>query len=121
PVRWSREHEQGRVGRLHRWSVAREAPRAQPDASRCPRSSLRPLPASRLTGVARALSSDTPPKVVWIRRGNWSTTGIEEIPRGRQPDLHAFERDAGSPTRLEGLLAPCARQLGEDRESPSRS
>ena len=34
-----------------------------------------------------------PPKVVWIRRGNCSTSEIEEILRIRQADLLAFERD----------------------------
>jgi predicted nuclease of predicted toxin-antitoxin system len=34
-----------------------------------------------------------PPKVVWIRRGNCSTSEIEEILRVRQADLLVFERD----------------------------
>lgn len=34
-----------------------------------------------------------PPKVVWIRRGNCSTSEIEEILRVREVDLLAFERD----------------------------
>jgi predicted nuclease of predicted toxin-antitoxin system len=34
-----------------------------------------------------------PPKVVWIRQGNCSTSEIEEILRVRQADLLAFERD----------------------------
>jgi predicted nuclease of predicted toxin-antitoxin system len=34
-----------------------------------------------------------PPKVVWIRRGNCSTSEIEEILRAHHGDLLAFERD----------------------------
>jgi predicted nuclease of predicted toxin-antitoxin system len=34
-----------------------------------------------------------PPKVVWIRLGNCSTSEVEVILRVRQADLSAFERD----------------------------
>ena len=34
-----------------------------------------------------------PPKVVWIRRGNCSTSEIESILRGRYDDLLAFYHD----------------------------
>ena len=34
-----------------------------------------------------------PPRVVWIRRGNCSTSQIESILRGRYDDLVAFSQD----------------------------
>jgi predicted nuclease of predicted toxin-antitoxin system len=34
-----------------------------------------------------------PPKVVWIRRGNCSTSEIESLLRQHEADLRAFERD----------------------------
>jgi len=34
-----------------------------------------------------------PPKVVWIRRGNCSTTEIETILRAHHADLQRFEQD----------------------------
>ncbi|MXY43965.1 MAG: hypothetical protein F4Y50_07940 [Dehalococcoidia bacterium] len=34
-----------------------------------------------------------PPKVIWIRRGNCSTSEIEAILRSRVPDLLAFFQD----------------------------
>ena len=37
--------------------------------------------------------SGPPPKVVWIRRGNCSTTEIEAILRTHQDDLLAFDQD----------------------------
>jgi predicted nuclease of predicted toxin-antitoxin system len=41
----------------------------------------------------RSLVIGHPPKVVWIRRGNCSTTDIEEILRRHVGDVLAFERD----------------------------
>lgn len=35
-----------------------------------------------------------PPKVVWVRRGNCSTSDIEAILRAHQADLQWFEQDA---------------------------
>jgi predicted nuclease of predicted toxin-antitoxin system len=35
-----------------------------------------------------------PPKVVWIRRGNCSTSDIEALLRARRDDLAAFEHDS---------------------------
>ncbi len=34
-----------------------------------------------------------PPKVVWVRRGNCSTSEIESILRDRCNELHAFHQD----------------------------
>ncbi|WP_339378327.1 DUF5615 family PIN-like protein [Calothrix sp. NIES-2100] len=33
-----------------------------------------------------------PPKVIWIRRGNCSTSQIEEILRSHLEDIQAFEK-----------------------------
>lgn len=41
----------------------------------------------------RSFLSGHPPKVIWIRRGNCSTTEIEAILRARHPDLQGFEKD----------------------------
>lgn len=41
----------------------------------------------------RSLLFGTPPKVVWIRRGNCSTNDIQALLRTRLADLTAFERD----------------------------
>ena len=36
---------------------------------------------------------DSPPKVIWIRRGNSSTSEIETILRGRYEAVLAFQKD----------------------------
>jgi predicted nuclease of predicted toxin-antitoxin system len=41
----------------------------------------------------RSFALGHPPKVVWIRLGNCSTTEIEETLRVRHADLLAFEQD----------------------------
>ncbi len=41
----------------------------------------------------RALLLGHPPKVVWIRPGNCSTTAVAALLRSRQSDLLAFEAD----------------------------
>ncbi len=40
-----------------------------------------------------SFASGYPPRVVWIRRGNCSTSEIESILRGRYDDLVAFSQD----------------------------
>ena len=35
-----------------------------------------------------------PPKVIWIRCGNCSTSGVELVLRSRHSDLLSFDRDA---------------------------
>ena len=42
----------------------------------------------------RSLLFGSPPKVVWIRRGNCSTNDIQALLRARRADLSAFDRDA---------------------------
>jgi predicted nuclease of predicted toxin-antitoxin system len=42
----------------------------------------------------RALLRGHPPKVVWVRLGNCTTTAIVALLRARQVDLLAFEADA---------------------------
>ncbi len=44
----------------------------------------------------RSFVYGAPPKVVWIRRGNCSTTDVERLLRRHQSDLLVFERDAES-------------------------
>lgn len=41
----------------------------------------------------RALLSGHPPKVIWVRLGNCSTTMVAALLRMRQADLLAFEAD----------------------------
>ncbi len=41
----------------------------------------------------RSLLAGPPPKVVWIRRGNCSTSDIEAVLRVHHADLLDFERD----------------------------
>ena len=41
----------------------------------------------------RAVLLGYPPKVVWIRLGNCSTTEVVDLLRTRQADLQAFEAD----------------------------
>jgi predicted nuclease of predicted toxin-antitoxin system len=41
----------------------------------------------------RALVLGHPPKVVWLRIGNCSTTAVEALLRLRLPDMLAFEAD----------------------------
>jgi predicted nuclease of predicted toxin-antitoxin system len=41
----------------------------------------------------RALLLGHPPKVVWVRLGNCSTTAVAALLRARQADLLAFEAD----------------------------
>lgn len=35
-----------------------------------------------------------PPKIIWIRRGNCSTTALEELLRQHRDDIQALETDA---------------------------
>jgi len=41
----------------------------------------------------RSLLFGFPPKVIWIRRGNCGTEALEQILRGRHPDIEQFHRD----------------------------
>lgn len=41
----------------------------------------------------RSFLHGAPPKVIWNRRGNCSTTEIEQILRDRRADLDTFDRD----------------------------
>jgi predicted nuclease of predicted toxin-antitoxin system len=41
----------------------------------------------------RALLMGHPPKVVWVRLGNCSTTAVANLLRSRQADVIAFESD----------------------------
>jgi predicted nuclease of predicted toxin-antitoxin system len=38
----------------------------------------------------------TPPKVIWIRRGNCSTNDIEKLLRDNYSDINAFSNDVNS-------------------------
>ena len=44
----------------------------------------------------RSLVEGFPPKVIWVQRGNCSTTEIEALLRKRSPEIAAFgaDRDA---------------------------
>jgi predicted nuclease of predicted toxin-antitoxin system len=44
----------------------------------------------------RALLRGHPPKVVWVRLGNCTTTAIEALLRSKQIDLLAFEADVAA-------------------------
>lgn len=37
-----------------------------------------------------------PPKVIWIRRGNCSTDGIENLLRANRDNIHLFRKDKGT-------------------------
>ena len=41
----------------------------------------------------RSLAMGAPPKVVWVRLGNCSTTEVVALLKARMPDLIAFEAD----------------------------
>ena len=43
-----------------------------------------------------------PPKVVWVRQGNCSTSEIESLLRQHEADLRAFEQDPDAWRRGEG-------------------
>lgn len=44
----------------------------------------------------RAVLRGHPPKVVWVRLGNCSTTDVEDLLRSHRSDLLAFEGDPSS-------------------------
>lgn len=41
----------------------------------------------------RALLHGSPPKVIWVRLGNCSTSAVEALLRNRQADVLAFDAD----------------------------
>ena len=44
----------------------------------------------------RSFHRGTPPKVIWIRRGNCTTREIERLLRERSSDIEAFDSDSES-------------------------